>query len=152
MEPSTIELVKDVLTDAIKILGPAIITAFVAYRSFKEQFAIEKLRLHDKDRIEAHKRLFLFARKMSNETFPLADNKLSAFKCLMKKEYFGKIDIDSVYYPDAVIEILDKLESQYICMTRGELIPEMDEKELELFIENELFNYAKKLRKAAKSF
>jgi hypothetical protein len=101
--------------------------------------------LHDKDKIEAHKKLFLFARKIQNQLFPMAEGKRSSFCSLMEKEYFNKIDFDSVYYTDEVLEILAELESRYTCMTRKELIPEMDEKEEDIFIEEKLFKFGEEL-------
>jgi hypothetical protein len=147
LEPATIELIKVIATDGIKILGPAIITGFVAHRTLKRQFEIEKLRIHDKDRIDAYKRLYVFARKLQNVTFPLAEGKRSDFINIMSKDYFNKMILDSIYFTTSITNILDEIEEQYICMTRGELIAELDQKEATAFLENKLFDYSKSLIK-----
>jgi len=135
MDPATIDLIKVVATDAIKILGPALIAAYVAYRASKTQFSIEKLKIHDKDRTEAYKRLLAFSRKLRNETFPLAEHKRSAFIDIMKNEYLQRLELDYVYFSEDTTTILDELESRYVCMTRGELISEMDAEEENDFVE-----------------
>jgi len=116
----------------------------------KNQLRLERLRLHDKDRIEAYKRLFLFARKLANRTFPLADDKKSDFMHLMSKGYVGKLENDYLYFSSGIIKILDEMEERYICMTAPELIDEMDKDEQRSFIENSLFRLAKDLAKQVK--
>lgn len=151
MEPATIELIKALGTDAIKILGPACIAAYVAYRASKNQFSIEKLKIHDKDRIEAYKRLLAFTRKLGNETFPLAEDKKTAFINVMKNEYWQRVELDYVYFSDDTTKILDEFESRYVCMTRGELIPEMDTDEEDDIFEKKLFSMTEDLAKFAKN-
>lgn len=150
LEPATAELIKVIGTDAIKILGPALIAAYAAYRAAKIQFSIEKLKIHDKDRIEAYKRLLAFSRKLGNEAFPLAENKRSAFVHVMKDEYLQRVELDYVYFSKDITKILDEFESRYVCMTRGELIPEMDTEEENNFLEKKLFSMTEDLAKHAK--
>lgn len=150
MNTATIDLIKVISTDAIKILGPALIAAYVAYRALKTQFSIEKLKIHDKDRTEAYKRLLAFSRKLRNETFPLAENKRSAFVHIMENEYLERLELDYVYFSEDTTTILDEFESRYFCMTRGELIPEMDTEEENDFIENKLYSMAEDLAKQAR--
>lgn len=150
LEPATVELIKVIGTDAIKILGPALIAAYVAYRASKTQFSIEKLKIHDKDRIEAYKRLLAFSRKLGNETFPLAENKRAAFVHVMKNEYWQRVELDYVYFSEDTTKLLDEFESRYVCMTRGELIPEMDTEEENNFLEKKLFSMTEDLAKRAK--
>lgn len=150
MDTATIDLIKVISTDAIKILGPALIAAYVAYRASKTQFSIEKLKIHDKDRTEAYKRLLAFSRKLRNETFPLAENKRSAFVHIMENEYLERLELDYVYFSEDTTTILDEFESRYFCMTRGELIPEMDTEEENDFIENKLYSMAEDLAKQAR--
>lgn len=150
MDTATIDLIKVISTDAIKILGPALIAAYVAYRASKTQFSIEKLKIHDKDRTEAYKRLLAFSRKLRNETFPLAENKRSAFVHIMENEYLERLELDYVYFSEDTTTILDEFKSRYFCMTRGELIPEMDTEEEKDFIENKLYSMAEDLAKQAR--
>lgn len=145
MEPATAELIQAVATDAIKILGPAIITGWVTYKVARAQIKLEKVRVHERDRMEANKRLFSFVRKLQNQTFPLAEEKRRSFIEIMRKEYFGKLDGDLLYFTDDSLRVLDALESQYICMTNPDLIPEMNPNDETRFLENELFQSAQQL-------
>ena len=151
MDAVTAEVVKSVATDAIKILGPAIITAWVSYRVARNQFALEKVRAHGKDRVEANRRLFLFAQRLRNRTFPLASDKKSAFLSMMDKEYFGVLERDLLYLDDKSLDILEDLEARYICMTDGDLIPEMNTEEEEAFLEKRLYAHANLLRGHARA-
>lgn len=141
MDPITANL----LADAIKILGPAVVTAVVAYRTVKAHFEVERMKLFDKDRTEAYKRLLRFARKLRNQTFPLAERKRDAFKNIMKQDYFSALDLDSIYFGERPIKILDELESRYVCMTSADLIPEVDSNEEKEFLDEKLFNLAEEL-------
>ena len=145
MEPVTAELIREVATDAIKILGPAIVTGWVMYKVARAQIDLEKVRVHEKDRMEAHKKLFSFARKLQNQMFPLAEGKRKMFIEIMRKEYFGKLDADLLYFTDKSSRILGKLESQYICMTNPDLVPEMIPDDEERFLEGEVFQNAQEL-------
>jgi hypothetical protein len=151
MDATTAEAVKSVATDAIKILGPALITAWVSYRIARSQLALEKVRAHGKDRIEANRKLFLFAQRLLNRTFPLASNKKTAFLAIMDKEYFGALEKDLLYLDDKSLELLELLESQYVCMTDGDLVPEMDATEERAFIEETLYKHANLLRERARA-
>lgn len=150
MDPNTAELIREVATDALKILGPAIIAAIATYKSIKSQYNIEKLRLHDKDRALAHKQAFLFARRLRNRIFPMASDKVNAFKAVMRDEYFGKLDMELVYFGEDISTILDRLEEGYICLTDPDLIPEMDPDKTKKFLEEELFEMTDQLVKAVR--
>ena len=142
MEPATAEMVTAVATDAIKILGPVIVTAWVTYKVARAQIDLERVRVHEKDRIEAYKHLFSFAKKLQNRTFPLAEGKKKAFIEIMSNVYLSKLDRDLVYFGEDSLRVLDTLESQYVCMTDPDLIPEMNPDEETKFLENELFQSA----------
>jgi len=60
MEPATIELIQVIATDAIKILGPAIIAAFATYYASKAQFQIKLKELDKTNEFSARKCLFDF--------------------------------------------------------------------------------------------
>jgi len=138
-------VVQAIATDAIKILGPAIVTAWVTYKIARSQIDLEKVRVHEKDRIEAYKKLFSFAKKLQNQVFPLAEGKRKAFIETMRNEYFGKLDRDLVYFEEDPLRVLDALESRYVCMTNPDLIPEMDPDEERKFLESELLQSAQEL-------
>ena len=139
-----------VATDAIKILGPAIVAAWVTYKATRAQIDLERVRAHEKDRIQAYKELFSFAKKLQNRTFPLAEAKRVAFIELMRSEYLGKLDRVLVYFGEDSLHVLDALESQYVCMTDPNLIPEMSLDDEERFLETDLYQSAQKLIDHAK--
>jgi hypothetical protein len=147
LDPITANL----LTDAIKILGPAIVTAVVAYRTAKTHFETERMKLFDKDRTEAYKRLLRFARKLKNQTFPLAERKRNAFEKIMKQDYFDAVELDSIYFGERPVAILDELESRYVCMTDPDLIPEMDPDDERKFLDEKLYGLAEELSKEVRA-
>ena len=150
MDTITADLIKVIVTDALKIIAPATIAAYISYRTMRRQFDIERIRLHEKDKVDAHKRLLKFARDIYKNTFPLAEDKRRAFYDIMRRQYFGKLELDYVYFSDEATMVLDALEERYDCMTRGELIPEMDKDEEESFFEDKLFQLADGLIKYVK--
>ena len=150
MDTVTADLVKDIVTAALMIVAPAAITAYVSIRALKWQLEIERVRLHEKEKVDAHKRLLKFARELRNDTFPLAENKRHAFKDLMRNHYTGKLELDYVYFSDEATRVLDALEERYVCMTRPELIPEMDADEENVFVEQKLFQLGDELAKYVK--
>lgn len=135
METATAEL----LTDAIKILGPAIVTAWVAFKVARYQLEIERVKLFDKDRTEAYRKLLRFAHKLKNRTFPLAEDKRKEFIRIMEQDYVGSVEQELIYFDEASAKILDELESHYVCMSHPDLIPEMDQDEERRFLEDRLF-------------
>ena len=78
---------------------------------------IERVRIHDKDRIEAYKELIVFIRDIQNSSFPLAEDKEADFKEIMKDRYEDKILRNMPYYHKDIIEELEKMESNYLCLT-----------------------------------
>ena len=60
MEPATIELIKVVATDAVKILGPAGIAAYATYQAAKAQFEIKLKELEKTHEFGAREHLFRF--------------------------------------------------------------------------------------------
>lgn len=115
----------------------------------RHQFRIERLKLHDSARVEAYKRVALFAGKISGSVFPLAEDKQSAFNRIMRKHYLGQIEQDYIYFNSRIQGILDEFEEQYVCMNRLELIPET-EAEREQFLEKRAFDLAQSLRQEAR--
>jgi hypothetical protein len=153
MDAATADLFKDVI-DAMKIIIPMVIMGcvniFITIYTVKHQFNIERFRLHEKNSVDAHSRLLKFARYLQNDTFPLAENKRNAFKDIMRTYYIGKLELDYVYFSRKVADVLDTIEEHYVCMTRGELIPEMDPDNEKEFIEHKLFQLAETLTKYVK--
>jgi len=67
MEPTTIELIKTVTTDAIKILGPAIIAAFATYQVSKAQFELKLRELEKSHEFGARDKLFNYYKERKKE-------------------------------------------------------------------------------------
>lgn len=151
MDPALATLLTTISTDAIKILGPAAIAAWVSYKVAKHQLEIERVRLHEKDRIAAYKRLFRFARRLENGSFPLATEKRRAFLDAMRGAELQELNADALYLDKESLEILEKLEERYLCMTDGDLAPEMRPDDEETFLEEELFSSAQRLVAQAKN-
>ena len=112
--------------------------------------AIAGLRIHDKDRTEAHKRLFAFAKRVGNETFPMAEDKQGGFRRVMASDYWEKVQLDQVYFSDRAAEILDHFEDMYTCMKRGELVDNTAD-EVEGFLDKEVFAQSQELSAYARS-
>ncbi len=150
MDAETLKAMKDVATDAIKILGPASIAAIVAFRTARSQLAVEKLRLHDKDRTLAHKKLFTLAKRIENATFPMAENKDTDFREIMRNEYMEGVQMDLIYFSDEVAQILERFEEKFICMTRGELAGDTEDG-VTSFLEKQAFGDARRLGTLARA-
>jgi len=127
MEKHTIDALSNVAIEAIKIIGPAAVAAFATYKVARSQFDIEKIRLHDKDRVSAYRRLYVFARNLEKDTFPLSERKEKHFLDMMRSSSYRKIQLDAVYFTDEISNILEELEDNFICSTRGELIFDTEE-------------------------
>lgn len=108
---------------------------------------LEKIRIHDKDRIEAYKELIVFTKDLQNSTFPAAEYKEDDFKRIMKAKYESIILRNLPYYDSYIIERLEKMEDNYTCLIRPELISEVD---CNGFIEKELFPMVNEINKEIK--
>ncbi len=60
MEPTTFELIKEIATDAIKILGPATIAALVAYKASEAQFELRLKEIEKGHQFRAREHLFRY--------------------------------------------------------------------------------------------
>ncbi len=114
---------------------------------------LERVRIHDKDRIEAFKDLIVFVKDIQNSTFPAAEYKKDDFKRIMKTIYRDHILRNMPYYNKYIIERIEILEERYICLTSPDLIGEVD---CTNFIEKELFltvnEIDKEIKKILKSW
>ena len=114
-------------------------TGVVAFRVARYQLEIERVKLFDKDRTEAYRRLLRFAHKLKNHTFPLAADKRREFIRIIEEDYLDSVEHELIYFDEMSAKILDELESRYVCMSYSDLIPEMDQNEEREFLENKLF-------------
>ncbi len=109
---------------------------------------LEKIKIHTTPKFEALRRLMLFATRMRNNTFPLAENKTQEFTAIMT-DHSEQILSDALYFDDETQQILDDLDENYVCLNSGDLISETRD-EVNNFIESELFKKAEELRELAK--
>ena len=68
---------------------------------------LEKLKIHDKDKLEAYKKLFNFAVIITNTYHPLANNEVSDFIRIMKDRFEREIENHLLYYSPQILKILD---------------------------------------------
>jgi len=125
------------------IVGGTIAGAITLFKTFLDNRAnirIEKLKIHDGNVIEAYKRLFVFAQRLSNETFPLAEYKYNNFRMRMANS-FELMECDRIYFSKELNDILEEFSNAFVCMTSPDLIQETEEYVKE-FIENKLFDNA----------
>ena len=133
------------------ILGALItgaITIVLAIVNNANNRKLEKIKIHTSPKLEALQRLMLFATKMRNSSFPLAENKIGAFMDTMN-QYSDEILSDALYFDQETQGILDEFDENYVCLNRSELLPETHH-EVQEFIETELHEKAGELRKCAK--
>jgi len=116
----------------------------------RQKITLEKVKIHERNRLEAYKRLFGFAREITSTCFPLAQDKRDTFIGTMERVYKNKIELDYPYFTLQIIEILDRFNDRYICMTDPDLIPEMDREDEEKFLEKQLYDDAQKIEKLFK--
>jgi len=83
--------------------------------------ALENLRIHDRERTEAFKRLYSFAKSIGNETFPSAEDRNAGFDRAMDDLYWSRLQMDQIYFSDRAEEILDHYAEMHVCMRRHEL-------------------------------
>jgi len=129
------------------ILGAIISTVGLLIREWltcRNNLRLELIRLYDKDTLEAYKRLYLFTRKLTNISFPLSTHKRQGFLDVMLKHYKNKVEKDLLYFNAEILSILEGFDRMYTFMTSPDLIPET-EKEVQQFLEKELFAEALKL-------
>ena len=111
---------------------------------------IEKMKMHDKDKLEAYKKLFVFARTITKVCYPLADDHLSGFMNIMKGLFENEIATYYLYYNPKILEILDKFDDMYFSSrNRGNLTIEEGE-ELDKFVNEEFFCSALRLKELVK--
>lgn len=141
-----------VIMPVIGVVLGAVLTGAVALISATINNAhnrkLEKIKIHTSPKFEALRRLMLFATRMRNNTFPLAENKLHAFLNIMN-ESSDEILSDALYFDEDTQLILDEFDNNYVCSNSGDLISETHD-EVSNFIENELFKKAGTLRDLAK--
>lgn len=135
------------LFGAALIIISSIIREVINNRS---KIKLERIRIHDKDKLEAYKNLFNFARTITNTYHPLADSELSDFIRTMKGRFKQEIQTHLLYYSTEILKILDKFDEMYFCaMNRADLSTETYE-QLQEFIREGFCESAFKLKELIK--
>lgn len=95
----------------------------------KNQYKIEKMKLHAIDKLAAYKRLSSFGKLLRRRAYPMSEDKdkISSFEEIMKQQYFGKLENDSVYFSPRINKILNEFEDNYTCMNDPDLIADTGE-------------------------
>lgn len=112
--------------------------------------AIEHLRIHDHDRIEAFKRLYVFAKTVENVTYPQAEGRRQGFDCAMEDLYWTKLQLDQIYFPDSAAQVLEHFAEMYVCMRDGGLA-EDTRNETDAFLKMEVFDQSRGLARLARA-
>lgn len=116
----------------------------------RSQIKLERIKIHDKDKLEAYKTLFTFARVITKTYYPLADNEISDFIRIMKGRFEQEIKPRLLYYSPQISNILDEFDEMYFCaMNRGDLTEETDQ-QLQKFIGEGFCESALKLKELIK--
>jgi len=97
---------------------------------------LEKIKIHDKDKLEAYKNLFNFARSVTNTYYPLANNEVSDFIRIMKGRFEQEIK--------TVIKQLGGVEHMDVASVtrtwRAELINKVDYKPSQHEVDNVFYS------------
>jgi len=130
------------------VLG-AVITVLRDYLNNRSRVRLEKMRLHNKESREAHKRLFGFSQKLSNRVYPLAGGKQEVFEDAVRT-YLNKHRSDSIWFSLRICKTMRDLEEHYLCLTEPDLREETQEKTERYFSSGELFKDLETLTEEAR--
>lgn len=133
----------------IGTMSGAAIVVLRDYLNNRSKIRLEKVRLYDKERRDAHKRLFVFSQKLSNRVYPLASGKQEAFVDAMRL-YLGKHRSDLLWFSSQIFDIMCKLEDYYLCLTEPDLREETQEEMERYFHNDRLFDTLNTLTKEAR--
>src|SRR5437870_11170454 len=113
MDPGVLVALRGVVWEVIRTLGTAFIGGFVVLWTARRNLEVEKLKIHEKDRTQAHKNLLLFAQHLEDETFPEAQYKRQEFMRIIECEYLGKLQMEAIYFSEEINKTLDRFRGMY---------------------------------------
>jgi hypothetical protein len=94
--------------------------------SNKSQISVERLKLHERECLDAYKKLYNFVAHAGYMLFPLNEPR-SDFIALMKGQLFTKeIKPNMLLFTGEIREMLRELESQYTCLGDPDFNPPMN--------------------------
>lgn len=101
-------------------LGAVLIKEILSSRT---QISIERLKLHERDWLDAYKKLYSFVVHAGYMLFPLNEPR-SDFIAIMKGHSFTKeVKPNMLLFTVEIREMLRELESQYVCLDDPDLNP-----------------------------
>jgi len=115
----------------------------------KSKIRLEEMRLHDKEKRDAHKRLFVFFQKFSNKVYPLASRKQEVFIDDMRT-YLEECRSDLIWFSPQICDIIRELEGHYLCLTEPDLREDTREETERYFRNDGLFDTLNFLTQEAK--
>jgi len=114
----------------------------------RHEISLEKVKIHDKDKLEAYKRLHAFTRELNDNCYPTADNRELNFLSIIDKHYKGKLELDTFYFDSSIKKILEQFYDIYSEMTFPDSGPETEN--VKAFFEDKLFSLISELEKLTK--
>ncbi len=121
------------------ILGGAI-GLINTYLTNRGNVRLEKLKMHERDRIEAYKNLLHF----SKHIFCDPTNDMSKdFLRVMKTDFYEKIFPNYLYYPKKIRDLLTELKNQYDCWGHPDFF---DKDDADKFLRSRLNTIANELQ------
>lgn len=109
----------------------------------KAQMKIERLRMHEKESLDAYKKLYGFISHTEHTLFPLNDPRPD-FILVMKNSYTKEVKPNMLFFTHEIRNILYKFESQYEALSDLDISPEVN---FDNFIDKHAYKYLESLRK-----
>lgn len=109
----------------------------------KSQMKIERLRMHEKESLDAYKKLYGFISHTEHMLFPL-DDPCRDFILVMKNSYTKEVKSNMLFFTHEIRDILYKFESQYEALSDPDIIPEVS---FDDFTNKHVYKYLESLRK-----
>ena len=121
-------------------LGGILIKELLTTRT---QLKLERLRLHERERLDAFKKLYGFVTHAGAMLFPPEEPRRD-FIAVMKHSFSEDVKPNMLYYPAEIRDILYQFESQYSCLSNPDLIPRVGFDE---FMDKHIFRSLESLRR-----
>jgi hypothetical protein len=115
MEPELYKLTMEVVSDSIKILGPAIITAIVGYKAGQSQLLLKIEELNKNNEFKARDKLFDFHKEKLvkvDESIASLSEALAAFAGMTAGDDINNKSVGSLFVDKYVVSYIDGLTFQ----------------------------------------
>jgi len=114
----------------------------------KTQLKLERLRLHERERLDAFKKLYGFVAHTGEILFPPEEPR-GDFIAVMKQSFSEDVKPNMLYYPAEIRQILYEFESQYACLSNTDLVPRVS---FEEFMDKHVYRSLGSLRKMVEQY